>query len=343
MQKSGYFKKRRFYCPNETGCDRAINFIWNTEKEAKDSKGLCPNCKTALIERGALPPSKSKWAITLIVCAAIILSGYQYYLINKPYASNSIAIKNQNTYVQAGTSTVPVTIEWAGELQGKIHLKYHTSDGTALAGIDYAASNDTVTFDAAGEKSKTIQIALLGNKDFVQNAKTFSVIFTNVENTPEAKIIIQPIVADKTSISAAEALVSSLSITAENIGRFQKRHHYLMNFISKLKNNDIASQMIDQYKINESNLIGQREKYYGLLKDLSQVEYHASIIALDNRIESLEKLGNTIQRNATLRMKEHFIQFTKTGIVEMNLWAEQLGEVIPSTKEKNQDSSEFKF
>jgi len=349
MQKAGFFKTRRFYCSNETGCDRALKDNWYSLKEFKQCAGKCSECESDLEERGPLSASRKKWGIALASSAFAVSVAYGLYLYYRPYPADSVTFKNMIVYVKAGSSAAPIGVERNTKLLNKISIKYHTVDSTALAGTDYADTNGILVFDNTTNNLQTISIPLLGNKDFDQNARAFSLILTNVENTPEAKIIIQPVVPEKTSISAAEALVSSLSVTAENVGRYHKRKLTLNNLIPQLKTQSIIDQMIQQYKINEGNLTRHREKYYGLLKDLSNVEYKASMVAIDNRINSLDRLGNTIQHDATMKMKQHFEQVAKTGIYEMDLWAIQLSEVIPSPdtpklpKESGQESLELRF
>ena len=51
-----------------------------------------------------------------------------------------------------------VTLERA--VSGVVTVGYATSDGSALAGVDYTATSETLTF-AAGESSKTIEVAVL--------------------------------------------------------------------------------------------------------------------------------------------------------------------------------------
>ncbi|MDE1569445.1 Calx-beta domain-containing protein [Aquabacter sp. P-9] len=82
------------------------------------------------------------------------------------FAEGSAAAPGKGKFVVtlSAASATPVTV------------KYATSDGTAVAGSDYAAKTGTLTF-AAGETQKTISVAAIG--DAVSEAnETFSVTLT---------------------------------------------------------------------------------------------------------------------------------------------------------------------
>jgi hypothetical protein len=65
----------------------------------------------------------------------------------------------------AAASTVPVTVNYAAQ------------NNSAIAGIDYQAQSGTLTF-AAGEKTKTVQIAIFGDS-IVEPDESFQLVLTN--------------------------------------------------------------------------------------------------------------------------------------------------------------------
>jgi chitinase len=73
----------------------------------------------------------------------------------------------------SGTTLIAFTVKLSQAASGPVTVSYATADGTALAGSDYTARSGTITF-AAGETSKTIQIAVTGDTS-VESNETFTV------------------------------------------------------------------------------------------------------------------------------------------------------------------------
>ena len=143
MQNAGFFKIRRFYCSNKIGCQRALDDDWYSLAEYNQSQHKCIECQRELKEGEPLSASKAKWSIALILLVILSLFGYIYYRGTQPYPSNIIAIKDKIVTVKADSSVIPIVVEGSKGLTKKTLIKYSTVDGTALAGIDYAATKGT--------------------------------------------------------------------------------------------------------------------------------------------------------------------------------------------------------
>lgn len=76
----------------------------------------------------------------------------------------------------SGTKNMTFTVTLSKKSTSKVTVKYSTADGTAIAGSDYTAKSGTLTF-AAGETSKTITIAVRGDK-LVEGAETLRVVLS---------------------------------------------------------------------------------------------------------------------------------------------------------------------
>jgi hypothetical protein len=63
---------------------------------------------------------------------------------------------------KSGTSNAVFTVRLSGASGLPASWSYHTSDGTALAGLDYQATSGTLAF-APGETVKTIAVAVIGD------------------------------------------------------------------------------------------------------------------------------------------------------------------------------------
>ncbi|WP_028593131.1 FG-GAP-like repeat-containing protein [Paenibacillus assamensis] len=87
-------------------------------------------------------------------------SGFELY--DNRLTSGSLQFSNASQHVQETAEFVQVKVKRVGDRHGVTSVVYGTEDGTALAGVDYAASTGTLTF-ADGETEKTVKIPLIKN------------------------------------------------------------------------------------------------------------------------------------------------------------------------------------
>ena len=78
--------------------------------------------------------------------------------------------------VKEEDGTASITITKTNPVQMDITVNYATADGTALAGLDYVAANDSVTF-AANETEKTISVSIIEDS-LDEDEESFSVSLT---------------------------------------------------------------------------------------------------------------------------------------------------------------------
>jgi hypothetical protein len=86
------------------------------------------------------------------------------------------SLDNFSAYEAAPTVMVAVTR--SGDVSGSTSVNYATSDGTAVAGSDYTATNGTVTFNP-GETTKNITIAMLDDSVYEGPPETFNVTLSS--------------------------------------------------------------------------------------------------------------------------------------------------------------------
>ena len=84
-----------------------------------------------------------------------------------------------------GSKNLEFTVNLSQASQENITVDYATADGTATAGEDYTATNNTLTF-AAGETEKKITVEILGDTDVEEN-ETFVVNLSNPTNATLAQ------------------------------------------------------------------------------------------------------------------------------------------------------------
>lgn len=98
-----------------------------------------------------------------------------------------------------GTTDVTFTVTLSEAKSGPVSVDYATTDGTAVAGSDYAGTSGTLTF-AAGETSKTISVQVLGDTA-VEADEDFSLSLSN--STGDAEISVAQASATITNDDAA--------------------------------------------------------------------------------------------------------------------------------------------
>ncbi len=83
-----------------------------------------------------------------------------------------------NAYVTGENGgSVVVTVNRLNVNTGAVSVNYSTSDGSAVAGVDYVATNGVLKF-ADGQASTNVTITIL-NPDILENSKTFNFALSN--------------------------------------------------------------------------------------------------------------------------------------------------------------------
>ena len=87
-----------------------------------------------------------------------------------------------STAVPDWASPARLAVQRTNDLNTVVSVDYATADGSATAGLKYAATNGTLVF-GAGESNQTIVVQLLDfNEGLVEGTKTFHVILSNPTN-----------------------------------------------------------------------------------------------------------------------------------------------------------------
>ena len=80
-----------------------------------------------------------------------------------------------------GTTTVTFTVTLSAPFNQTITVDYSTTDGTALAGTDYLAKSDTLTFNPDGPLTQSIEVQVRGDR-FAEADEHFLVTLSNPFN-----------------------------------------------------------------------------------------------------------------------------------------------------------------
>lgn len=100
------------------------------------------------------------------------------YLAVFPAGDLQFSMANYTVNEADGSATIELTR--TNGANGEVSVQFATSDGTAVAGTDYTAVSETLTF-AAGETSQTVSIPILQNTADTAN-KTVNLTLSNATN-----------------------------------------------------------------------------------------------------------------------------------------------------------------
>lgn len=130
-------------------------------------------------------------------------TGYVTITDNEPHVSIYDVWASEGN---AGTTPFTFTVWLSQPYDLPVTVNYTTSDGSASAESDYTASSGTLTF-AKGETSKTIAVAVNGDRDLRESNETFlvSLSTTNSFAAITRGVATGVIVDDEPQISIADA------------------------------------------------------------------------------------------------------------------------------------------
>jgi PKD repeat protein len=107
----------------------------------------------------------------------------------------------------SGTTNLTFTLTLSQASTQAVTVSYNTSNITALSGSDYTATSGAITF-AAGETSKTIAIAIIGDT-IAESTETFALNLTNATNATIAKTQGTATILDNDTITAPTSGIRS--------------------------------------------------------------------------------------------------------------------------------------
>ncbi len=98
-------------------------------------------------------------------------------IVNNNYIYGNIVLSTNRYVVQESSSNAVVTVLRRNGTAGVVQVDYQTSDGGAVAGVDYTASRGTLTF-TNGEASKTFIVPII-NDSAVEGSEAINITLTN--------------------------------------------------------------------------------------------------------------------------------------------------------------------
>jgi len=115
--------------------------------------------------------------------SSYILNGER---LSSPGALPTISLNDVTvTEGDSGTTNAVFAVNLSQASTQTVSVQYATANGTAIAGSDYTATSNTLSF-APGETSKTISVPIIGDK-VAESTETFSLNLSNPSNATIAK------------------------------------------------------------------------------------------------------------------------------------------------------------
>jgi hypothetical protein len=159
----------------------------------------------------ALSDPKSGAALGSPSSAAVTITGDA----SAPVGSLNLAAANSTVSQSAGT--VPVIVDRTGGSSGAVSVAYTTSNGTAMAGANYAATSGTLSWTDGDAKPKTFSVAIMNTTPFT-GSKAFTVALSGPSG---GATISNPGSASVTINGDASAAVGSIELSAASVAVLQ--------------------------------------------------------------------------------------------------------------------------
>ncbi len=106
----------------------------------------------------------------------------QLTIINDNYLPGHVSFTYSNYVVHNSTGYVTVGVNRLGGLQGTISVNYSTSDGAAVNGTDYTATNGTLIWASGDTSVKTFTVPILNTQQVNTNNIAFNLNLSNPTN-----------------------------------------------------------------------------------------------------------------------------------------------------------------
>jgi PKD repeat protein len=186
----------------DVGVKDTLTYAWNFGDNTPTSAGQ--NTTHTFTAAGNYPITLAvtdKDGATSITTQQITVASLPNITLNDPTITEG----------NSGSSNITFTITLNQASTQTVSVAYNTSNITALAGSDYTASSGTITF-AAGEISKTITIAILGDT-IAESTETFALNLSNAVNATITKNQGTATILDDDTVAITSGIRSGGTVT----------------------------------------------------------------------------------------------------------------------------------
>lgn len=324
--------KKTYNCTNPEACSYGYQEHEFSSRYYKKYKGICNGQKKDGCGRDLAPSGYSiRWirlVLLLVVIAAGVFQGPSLYKKYVPVILSGVEFVEPISEVNELDGSVKILVR-RNNADERMQVKYTTEDSSAKAGEDYESDSGILLFNE-GEKEKTIVIPIIADSDFRENRESFTMRLLNVESRPHHKVVILDQALDTNSQQKADALIRTASVLALDIAQYAVKSDTLNKLIKSV---DGDSPKMPEFKaaldVNETNMLSARERYIDLFKDMSLVDHTTLLSRTENWVSALRRRDNQQQLSATQIMQAQLERFLASGLIEMDIWVEELTQVIP--------------
>jgi chorismate mutase len=329
------WRRLRYYCANvQGGCIYARKDTPFTKREFDTFEGLCRGhrkvgCGSPL-KLGDPEDLRARWLASLAVLAVVAL-GLAWiartFLFPPPLDHIAFATTETTTDDQVGLASLEIVR--SGDLNRRARVEIASEDGTAKAGEDYGALRRELVFEP-GERTKTIQLAVLPDRTFEKAVRYFSLALLNVAGEPHHIVRIAPRQVPHGEELEAEQSVMAASRIAADIAGFMVKRGVLLDLLTERRMfRDEVAEYKQQLISNQDNLSRARESYAEAMRTLQTHQATLVMHTIDRIRDDLVKKQFGQQARAIAIMKGQFTELANRQSMDMDRWVSELEAAVP--------------
>lgn len=318
-----------YFCNNVGICAYARGDVPYTQREYQSGGGCCCGCGLPLHPGKPLDLRMPLLLGLSVAVVTVALFGKTMYRAVVPAPLDQIAFALPETRTDDSAQLASIEVTRAADVAQRAKVLYRTSDGTAVAGKDYAASQGELVFQP-GERSKTLNVTILPDPTFQKAERYFDITLTNVAAQPREVVFIAQHKVDETRLAQAEHIVRAASAVAKDVADDLIRSQVASQLLAVSRNDAAKFQLYQQaLQINEGNLSRAREAYLGFLQQMQQMQPDEVTRAMDEVQSSLQRQGFGQQSQVTVTMKRQFQEYLQHHEAAMDRWSVELSKAVP--------------
>jgi len=334
----------QYYCTNVAACQYSATDHPYSRKDFERGKGVCigcsnDGCQQPLVKGDPRNARIRYLSIVVAILIAISAAGFGIKQQFFPEPLDHITFDKPQTRTPDTVGMLTVVVTRDREIDHQLAVEYTSADGTARAGQDYQPVKGELIF-APGEREKRLLVPILPDTEFDKPDRYFSVILSNVANTPRLVVFIEQRHVDASERDRVEQTVRTASVVAMDIASDVVRHRVLSELVANNRQDHAA---YEQFKTAldtvEGNLTRARERYVQLFKDMQTMQPRIVLTGMDAVSAYQAQEGYKQQSLATTIMKRQLQEYLSSGNLSMDRWAQELSAVVPRPDRKDLSTS----
>ncbi len=330
-------RHRRFYCTNVAGCTYAARDHVYDFAAFESGNGLCTGlkhdgCGLPLKEGKPHDPRPIWLTLAVVLFLLLTASGAAVKNFVFPDPIQDIAFSAPETRLDGSTSNTLIHVRLIRKTPAEepVAIQYRAEPQTAVAGLDYEASEGIVTIDP-GKQEAEITLMVHPDPANTRPDRSFAVVLTNVEGQPRHYVTLTERKVDSAEEQRLRAVVRSASRLAKDVADGAVRRHVFAELLAASRD-DPDAFTVAQTKLQnaQDDLSRAREQYVEVLRSLQAFQPRQVFDAMTAVSKDQKKAGFHQQAKATDVMKRQFQEFAKDGRTYLDKWSDELSQVVPA-------------